>query len=79
MHHYPLDYVAPFMGTRSVVDTGATYSDDSEPQGYEVAAFGPPRPARPEGANWVRSAGHLAMRAGNRPSALGHELPVVKS
>jgi len=51
------------LGLHSVVDTSATRWDDSEPQGYEVAAFGPPRPARPEGANWVWAAGNLAMTA----------------
>ncbi len=47
----------------SAVDTSATPWDDSEPQGYEVPAFGPPRPARPEGKYWVWAAGNLAMTA----------------
>jgi CubicO group peptidase (beta-lactamase class C family) len=48
---------------RSAVDTSVTRWDDSEPQGYEVAAFGPLRPARAEGKNWVWAAGNLAMTA----------------
>lgn len=48
---------------RSAVDTSVTHWDDSGPQGYEVAAFGPPRPARAEGKNWVWAAGNLAMTA----------------
>lgn len=51
------------LGMRSVADTSAAPWDDSDPQGYEVAAFGPPRPARPEGAYWVWAAGNLAMTA----------------
>jgi len=51
------------LGMRSVADTSATHWSDSEPQGYEVAAFGPPRPARPEGAYWLWAAGNLAMTA----------------
>jgi CubicO group peptidase (beta-lactamase class C family) len=48
---------------RSVVDTSVTQWDRNAPQGYEVAAFGPPRPARPEGQYWVWAAGNLAMTA----------------
>lgn len=48
---------------RSVIDTSASTWDENEPQGYEVAAFGPPRPARPEGKYWVWAAGNLAMTA----------------
>lgn len=51
------------LGMRSVVDTSAAHWEASEPQGYEVAAFGPPRPARPEGQYWVWAAGNLAMTA----------------
>lgn len=51
------------LGMRSVVDTSVTHWDESEPQGYEVAALGPPRPARPEGKYWVWAAGNLAMTA----------------
>lgn len=51
------------LGMHSAIDTSATQWDESEPQGYDVAAFGPPRPARPEGAYWVWAAGHLAMSA----------------
>jgi CubicO group peptidase (beta-lactamase class C family) len=51
------------LGMRSVVDTSVTPLDESDPQGSEVTAFGPPRPARPEGKNWVWAAGHLAMTA----------------
>ena len=49
------------LGMDSVVDTSERAWDAKDPQGYEVAAFGPPRPARPEGAHWVWAAGHLAM------------------
>lgn len=48
---------------RSVVDTSATVWDARDPQGYEVAALGPPRPARPEGRYWIWAAGNLAMTA----------------
>ncbi|MBB3121684.1 serine hydrolase domain-containing protein [Pseudoduganella violacea] len=48
---------------RSAVDTSVTHWDESETQGYEVTAFGPPRPARPEGKYWVWAAGNLAMTA----------------
>ena len=48
---------------RSVVDTSELPWDASEPQGYEVAALGPPRPAQPEGKYWVWAAGNLAMTA----------------
>jgi D-alanyl-D-alanine carboxypeptidase len=48
---------------RSVVDTSATAWDAHDPQGYEVAALGPPRPARPEGKYWIWAAGNLAMTA----------------
>jgi CubicO group peptidase (beta-lactamase class C family) len=34
------------LGMHSAVDISETHWSDSEPQGYEVAAFGPPRPAR---------------------------------
>lgn len=51
------------LGMRSVVDTSVRTWDASDPQGYEVAAFGPPRAARPEGAYWVWAAGNLAMTA----------------
>lgn len=51
------------LGMRSVVDTSVRPWDASDPQGYEVAAFGPPRAARPEGAYWVWGAGNLAMTA----------------
>lgn len=51
------------LGMRSVVDTSVTHWDESEPQGYEVAALGPPHPARPEGRYWVWAAGNLAMTA----------------
>ncbi|GJI93663.1 hypothetical protein RugamoR57_03810 [Duganella caerulea] len=55
--------IAEKSGMRSMVDTSAVAWDDSEPQGYEVAAFGPPRPARPEGKYWIWAAGNLAMTA----------------
>lgn len=48
---------------RSVVDTSATPWEARDPQGYEVAALGPPRPARPEGKYWIWAAGNLAMTA----------------
>ncbi|RFP17879.1 class A beta-lactamase-related serine hydrolase [Duganella sp. BJB488] len=51
------------LAMRSVVDTSATSWDEADPQGYEAAAFGPPRPARPEGRYWVWAAGNLAMTA----------------
>lgn len=51
------------LGMRSVVDTSAALWDESDAQGYEVAAFGPPRLARPEGKYWVWAAGNLAMTA----------------
>lgn len=51
------------LAMHSVVDTSVTPWDRNEPQGYEVAAFGPPRPARPEGKYWVWAAGNLAMTA----------------
>ena len=47
----------------SLVDISATPWNDSDPQGYEVAALGPPRAARPEGKNWLWAAGSLAMTA----------------
>lgn len=49
------------LGMGSVIDTSGRTWDASDPQGYEVAAFGPPRAARPEGAYWVWAAGNLAM------------------
>ena len=51
------------LGMRSVVDTSAGPWDAGDPQGYEVAALGQPRPARPEGPYWVWAAGNLAMTA----------------
>jgi D-alanyl-D-alanine carboxypeptidase len=51
------------LSMRSVVDTSVTPWDEGDPQGYEVTAFGPPRPSRPEGKNWVWAAGNLAMTA----------------
>ena len=51
------------LGMRSVTDTSATAWDAHDPQGYEVAALGPPRPARPEGKYWIWAAGNLAMTA----------------
>ena len=48
---------------RSVIDTSTAPWDARDPQGYEVAALGPPRPARPEGKYWVWAAGNLAMTA----------------
>lgn len=51
------------LGMGSAVDTSARPWDASDPQGYEVAALGPPRPARPEGKYWVWAAGNLAMTA----------------
>lgn len=51
------------LGMRSVIDTSATAWDAHDPQGYEVAALGPPRPARPEGKYWIWAAGNLAMTA----------------
>ncbi|MGK5010893.1 serine hydrolase domain-containing protein [Janthinobacterium sp. MDB2-8] len=49
------------LGMRSAVDTSVTPWEASDPQGYEVAAFGPPRPARPEGKYWIWAVGNLAM------------------
>lgn len=51
------------LGMRSVVDSSALPWDESGPQGYEAAAFGPLRPARQEGKYWVWAAGNLAMTA----------------
>lgn len=51
------------LGMRSAVDTSARAWDAGDPQGYEVAALGPPRLARAEGAYWVWAAGNLAMTA----------------
>lgn len=51
------------LGMRSVVDTSALAWDAGDPQGYEVAAFGPPRAAQAEGAYWTWAAGNLAMTA----------------
>lgn len=51
------------LSMRSVTDVSTMLLDESNPQGYEVAAFGPPRPARPEGNNWLWAAGNLAMTA----------------
>lgn len=48
---------------KSVVDTSTTPWDSRDPQGYEVAALGPPRPAHAEGKNWTWAAGNLAMTA----------------
>jgi D-alanyl-D-alanine carboxypeptidase len=47
----------------SVVDTSTTPWNSRDPQGYEVAALGPPRPAHAEGKNWIWAAGNLAMTA----------------
>ncbi|HEY4091745.1 MAG TPA: serine hydrolase domain-containing protein [Luteibacter sp.] len=47
----------------SVIDTSTTAWDSRDPQGYEVAALGPPRPAHPEGKYWIWAAGNLAMTA----------------
>jgi D-alanyl-D-alanine carboxypeptidase len=47
----------------SVIDTSTTPWDSRDPQGYEVAALGPPRPAHAEGKNWIWAAGNLAMTA----------------
>lgn len=47
----------------SVVDTSSTPWDPKDPQGYEVAALGPPRPAHAEGKNWIWAAGNLSMTA----------------
>lgn len=51
------------LGMRSMVDTSTASWDESDPQGYEVAALGPPRPARAEGKYWIWAAGNLAMTA----------------
>lgn len=51
------------LGMRSMVDTSTARWDDHDPQGYEVAAFGPLRPARQEGKYWIWAAGNLAMTA----------------
>ena len=52
------------LGMRSVIDTSEAPLDvNNDPQGYEVAALGPPRAARPEGQYWVWAAGNLAMTA----------------
>lgn len=51
------------LGMHSALDSSTTPWDDSAPQGYETAAFGPLRPARPEGQYWVWAAGSLAMTA----------------
>lgn len=55
--------IAEKLGMRSMVDTSTVPWDESDPQGYEVAALGPPRPARPEGKYWIWAAGNLAMTA----------------
>ena len=41
------------LGMRSAIDTTAITWDPRDPQGYEVAALGPPRPATAEGTNWI--------------------------
>jgi len=51
------------LGMYSVIDTSSTTWDAHDPQGYEVAALGPPRPARSEGKYWIWAAGNLAMTA----------------
>ncbi|WP_103074551.1 serine hydrolase domain-containing protein [Solilutibacter silvestris] len=56
-------HITDKLDMRSVVDTSATAWDACDPQGYEVAALGPPHPARPEGRYWIWAAGNLAMTA----------------
>lgn len=51
------------VGMTSTVDTSTVRWAESDPQGYEVAALGPPRPAREEGNYWIWAAGNLAMTA----------------
>lgn len=51
------------LGMHSAIDTTAAAWDVRDPQGYDVAALGPPRPAIAEGRNWVWAAGNLAMTA----------------
>lgn len=55
--------IAEKLDMRSMVDTSTVPWNESDPQGYEVAALGPPRPARPEGKYWIWAAGNLAMTA----------------
>ncbi|QDE40913.1 beta-lactamase family protein [Luteibacter pinisoli] len=55
--------MADKLGMQSVVDTATAPWEGRDPEGYDVAALGPPRPARPEGKNWLWAAGNLAMTA----------------
>ncbi len=49
------------LGMQSAIDIDLEPWSAADPVGYTRFALGPPRPAQPEGANWVFGAGELAM------------------